>query len=81
MDKQARKSLLEGEPVNSCIIRARCISQYAKTTMKLCYTPTEQAPEEKKDLFSSNLQEQMEKTPQHDILIVMGGPKCENGVI
>ena len=33
---------------------------------------TEQASEEDKDLFYEKLQEQIDKTPRHDILIVIG---------
>ena len=72
MDREAKKSVLGWEPVNSRTISARYFSRYVKTTIVQCYAPKEQALEEDKDLFFGILQEQIDKTPQHDILILMG---------
>ncbi|XP_039403554.1 uncharacterized protein LOC120409474, partial [Mauremys reevesii] len=79
VDKQTRKSLLEWSPVTSRIIRARFFSRYAKTTIIQCYAPTQQAEEEEKDLFYIRLQEEILKTPCHDILILMGDFNAEVG--
>jgi hypothetical protein len=57
MNKEAKKSLLGWEPVNSRIIRVRFFSKYIKTTIIQCYAPTEQDTEEAKNLFYTNLQE------------------------
>ena len=72
MDRKAKASLIGWEPVNERIIRARFFSKYAKTTVIQCYAPTEQATEEEKHLFYSKLQDELDKTPRHDILLLMG---------
>ena len=72
LNKEAKKSMLEWEPINSRLIRARFYSKFVKTTVIQCYAPTERDSDEVKNNFYTNLQDQIDKTPQHDILIVMG---------
>ena len=72
MDKKSRRSLMGWELVNERIVRARFYSKYAKTTVIQCYAPTELATEEEKDIFYGQLQDELEKTPRHDILLLMG---------
>ena len=79
IDKQTRKSLLSWEPIDARIIRARFYSTYAKITVIQCYAPTEQAKEEEKDIFYHNLQSQIDKSPRHDIMIIMGDINAKIG--
>ena len=44
-----------------------------------CYAPTEQATEEEKDLFYHNLQNQIDKSPRHDIMLIMGDINAKIG--
>ena len=80
MDIDARKSLMEWEPVSSRIIRARFYSKYVKTTLLQCYAPTEPADKEAKNELYNLLQEQISRVPKHDILIVMGDMNAKVGL-
>ncbi|XP_059162117.1 uncharacterized protein LOC131945132 [Physella acuta] len=79
MDKISRKSLIGWEPINSRMLRARFYSRHVKITVIQCYAPTEQAKDEDKDMFYHTLQDQIDRTPQHDILVVMGDMNAKIG--
>ena len=79
IEKETAKSLLEWEPISPRIIRARFYSKFTKTTVLQCYAPTEQAEEEDKELFYSCLQRQIDKTPRHDLLLVIGDLNAKVG--
>ena len=55
------------------IIRARFYSRFAKTTVLQTYAPTNEACEKEKEDFHEQLQREIEKTPKHDILLLMMG--------
>ena len=79
VDKDAKKCLMEWEPVNSRIIRAMFFSRLTKMTIIQCYAPIEEADIEDKEEFYSKLQEQLLKVPNHDILIIMGDLNAKIG--
>ena len=79
LDKEAKKSIMEWEPVCSRIIRARFYSRITKMTIIQCYAPTEDADIEVKDEFYAKLQEQLSKVSNRDILIVMGDLNAKVG--
>lgn len=72
ISKRARKSLLDWQPVNNRIIKASFYSKYAKLTVIQAYAPTNDADEELKIEFYDKLQEIVNKTPKHNLLILMG---------
>ena len=79
MNKDCAKSLMEWEPINERLIRARFNSIYAKTTIIQCYAPTNDADDEAKDSYYEALQSQINKTPQHDVLLVIGDQNVKIG--
>jgi hypothetical protein len=77
--KEVHKSLLEWNPVSERIIKARYNSAFAKLTTIVCYAPTEDADEEEKDVFYDKLQEIIDETPSHDMLLLMGDLNAKVG--
>ncbi|XP_071129957.1 uncharacterized protein [Mytilus edulis] len=72
MNKECTKSLIEWEPINERLIRARFSSSYARTTIIQCYSTTNDSEEEINDAYYEALQAQISKTPLHDVLLIIG---------
>ena len=70
---------MEWEPVNHRIIRVRFYSRFTKTTIVQCYAPTEDAEDEDKDEFYTQLQGVLMAVPNHDVLLVMGDLNAKVG--
>ncbi|KAK2706845.1 hypothetical protein QYM36_014773 [Artemia franciscana] len=68
----ANKCLLDWEPVNDRILRARFATTYAKTTCIAVYAPTNESCESYKDTFYQSLNDVTNKIRIHDILVVCG---------
>lgn len=64
-------SLMELEPVNERIIRARFISRHIKLTVIQCHALTNDASEEEKETFYLALHYKKAQVPKHDILVVL----------
>ncbi|GFS14922.1 craniofacial development protein 2-like [Elysia marginata] len=75
-DRKTNKSLMEWEPINHRIIRARLYSRFAKLTIVQCYASIEDAAD---DEFYSKLQEVLTYIPKHHITIVMGDLNAKVG--
>ena len=79
MSKESARSMIEWEPVNERLIRARFNSHYAKTTVIQCYAPTNDAEDDIKEAYYEALLAQINKTPQHDVLLVIGDQNAKVG--
>ncbi|XP_056017310.1 craniofacial development protein 2-like [Ostrea edulis] len=79
MTNDIRKSLIEWKPINERLLTARFYSTYAKLSVIACCAPTEVAEEEDKNIFYEKLQELIETTPRHDILVVLGDLNAKVG--
>ena len=73
------KSLIEWLPLGPGLLKARFNSKYIKTTVIVCYAPTEEADEVKKDLFYEQLQAATEEVPAHDMLLLIGDFNARTG--
>ena len=66
MNKQSVSTLMEWEPINERLIK------YCKLTIIQCYAPTNDSEDEVKEDLYEQLQADVAKVPQHDMLLVMG---------
>ena len=71
MNKQYASTLMEWEPINERLIKAYFKSKYCKLTTIQCYVPTNDYEDEVKEDCYEQLQAEVAKVPQHDMLLVM----------
>ena len=79
LDKDAAKALINWSPIDERIIRARFHSRYVKLTLIHVYAPTNDTDEEAKEHFYEKLQATVEKTPKHDLLVIIGDLNAKVG--
>ena len=79
MTPTAKKSLIEWGPINERLITARFNGRYAKTSIIVCYAPTNDAEVEQKDTFYQKLQKAIDKIPTHDVLLIIGDLNAKVG--
>jgi len=72
MNEETRKCMMKWNPITDRIISVRFFSKYAKMTVIQIYSPTNDASDEDKDTFYELLQKEIDATPLHDLLIVLG---------
>ena len=77
--RHAARSLMEWEPISDRLIRARFASNYCNLTILQCYAPTNEAEEDIKDDFYEQLQCEVSKIPQHDMLLITGDLNAKVG--
>uniref|UniRef100_A0A0L8GNS1 Endonuclease/exonuclease/phosphatase domain-containing protein n=1 Tax=Octopus bimaculoides TaxID=37653 RepID=A0A0L8GNS1_OCTBM len=79
LPKEAARSLMEWEPVSDRIIMARFKSRFQQVSIIMCYAPTNNAEEDTKDVFYSQLQTVVDRIPRRDMLILMGDMNAKVG--
>lgn len=74
LTKQAEKALIGLEPINSRIIRAkfRTSNKIINLNVIMCYAPTNDADEEKKEEFYTILQTTMRNRKEREMTLLMG---------
>ena len=72
MNKQSVGTLMELEPINEWLIKARFNSKCCKFTITQCYAPTNDSEDEVKEDWYKQPQTEVSKIPQHDMLLVLG---------
>ena len=72
LDEFSEKCLIEWKPVSDRILSARFESKFAKSTVIVCYAPTNNAEEVVKETFYEQLQVTVSEVNRHDVLIVGG---------
>ena len=79
LKKGLKKALIEWQPVNERLIRAKFSGKHTRLSIIQCYAPTNDAADEDKDAFYRRLQEEVDKVPTHDVLCVMGDMNAKVG--
>ncbi|XP_048743102.2 uncharacterized protein LOC125656542 [Ostrea edulis] len=77
--KEVHRSLLEWKPVSERIITARYNSAFAKLTAVVCYAPIDDGEDEEKISFYDSLQNVVDDTPSHDVLLILGDLNAKVG--
>ncbi|XP_068738570.1 craniofacial development protein 2-like [Montipora capricornis] len=77
--KKSVNTLLEWEPINDRILRARFDSKHCKLTIIQCYAPTNEADDAMKDDWYDHLIQVLSKVPRHHLLVVIGDLNAKVG--
>ena len=68
----AGNALTEWQPIDERLLYARFKSNHGSISMFVCYSPTNSAPDDRKDHFYERLQDAVDKVARHDILLCVG---------
>ena len=79
LKKGMEKCLMEWKPINSRLMKIRMKGKHINITIIQCYAPTNDSEEESRDAFYDQLQADLERTPCHEMKIVMGDLNAKVG--
>mgnify|MGYP001792712307 CR=1 FL=1 len=79
MNDETRKCMMKWKPITDRMISARFFSKYVKMSIIQIYSPTNDASYEDKESFYALLQKEIDATPKHDLLIVLGDANAKVG--
>ena len=74
MNRGSANTLMEWEPINERLIKARF-----KLTIIQCYAPTNDSEDDMKEEWYDQLQAAVSKVPQHNVLLIMGDMNAKTG--
>ena len=79
LSKKAKHTLIEWKPLGERLLKARFNSKFAKMTVIVCYAPQEDKSVEEKEEFYEKLNETVQETPRHDVIIALGDLNAKVG--
>ena len=78
--RNCKKALKSWSPISPRLLAARLTHKHGHLSVLVSYAPTEDSPDEDKDLFYDQLESAIMSVPQHDQLILLGDFNAVSGV-
>ena len=79
ISNKMKSNLLSHKCINERLMSARFQSAYINLSIIVCYTPTNDAEMEEKNSFYDQLQDEINATPKHDLIMVIGDLNAKVG--
>ena len=76
---RAQRALIEYKPINERLLKARFRGKWFHLTVIAAYAPTEDGEEREKDRMYGDLQDLVDGTQKHDLLLVLGDMNAKVG--